>query len=73
MNNLGNIRKLGWLLVAAAAALLVLSLLLSIAGAGGLGFIFWMLLLIIGPAALVGLALLALHWFKVSRRTGRRL
>lgn len=73
MNDLPRIRKIGWLLLTAAAVGLLLTLLISVAGPGGFGFLAWTLLLILTPAALTGLGLLAYHWFKVSKRTGRRL
>lgn len=73
MNDLPRIRRIGWMLVAAAAVGLLVTLLISLAGPGGLGFLVWTLLLILVPAALVGAALLAYHWFIVSKRTGRRL
>ncbi|MGO1523372.1 MAG: hypothetical protein ACTHV8_06740 [Nesterenkonia sp.] len=73
MNDLPRIRRIGWILVAAAAVGLLVTLLISLAGPGGLGFLVWTLLLILVPAALVGAALLAYHWFIVSKRTGRRL
>lgn len=59
--------------MAAAAVGLLVTLLISLAGPGGLGFLVWTLLLILVPLALVGAALLAYHWFIVSKRTGRRL
>lgn len=73
MNDLPRIRKIGWLLVAAAAVGLLVTLLISVAGPGGFGFLFWALMLVLTPVALVGLALLGYHWFIISKRTGRRL
>lgn len=73
MIDLTRIRKIGWLLVAGAALGLLLTLLITVVGPGDFGFLTSILLLIITPVALVGLTLLAYHWFKVSKRTGRRL
>lgn len=73
MRDLPRIRRIGWLLVAAAAAGLLVALLISVVLSGGLGLLIWTLLLFVGPVALVGAALLAYHWFMISKRTGRRL
>ncbi|WP_150461622.1 DUF2207 domain-containing protein [Nesterenkonia ebinurensis] len=72
MADLEKLNKIGWLLVGAA----VLTGLLVIIGLfNGLGFwgAFWSFLFIVLPLAVIGLALLGKRWFKLSKRTGRRL
>lgn len=73
MKDLPKIQKIGWLLTGAAVLALLLTVLVSLVGGAGVGFLFWIQLLLILPVGLVGLALLAYHWFIISKRTGRRL
>lgn len=72
MADLNRLFKLGWLLIGIAA---LIALLVIIGVFNGLGFwnALWSLLLIVLPLAVVGFAFLAKRWFKISKRTGRRL
>ncbi|WP_120004562.1 hypothetical protein [Nesterenkonia muleiensis] len=72
MADLNKLFKLGWLLIGIAA---LVALLVIIGVFNGLGFwgALWSFVFVVAPLALVGFAFLGKRWFKVSKRTGRRL